>query len=145
MLIAFRYSQCIEVGKEKLKIKIYHWCILIITTQIRIYRVMWVLCLLVLDKSIQFSCSVISNSLRPHGMQHTRHPCSSPTPGACSNSHPSCWWCHVIISSSVIFFSSCLQSFPASGSYPISQFFASGGQSIGVSASASVFTMNVEG
>ena len=94
--------------------------------------------------SVQFSCSVVSNSLWPHGLQHARLPCSSPTPGACSNSCPSSQWCHTTISSSVIAFSSCLQSFPTSGSFPKSQFFASGGQSIGVSASASVHPMNIQ-
>ena len=83
----------------------------------------------------QFSCSVVSDSLRPHGLQHARLPCPSPTPGACSNSCPLRQWCHPIISSSVIPFS-CLPSFPASGSFPMSLFFASGGQSIGVSALA---------
>ena len=92
--------------------------------------------------SVQFS-SVVSDSLRPHGLQHTRPPCPSPTPGAYSNSCLLCWWCHPTISSSVIPFSSCLQPFPASGSFPMSQFFASGGQSIGASAS-SVFPMNIQ-
>ena len=87
-------------------------------------------------------CSVISNSLRPHGLQHARTPCPSPTSRAYSNSCPSSWWCHPIISSSVIPFSSCLQSFPTSGSFPMSQFFTSSGQSIWVSASASVLPMN---
>ena len=91
----------------------------------------------------QFSRSV--DSLRPHGLQHTRLPCSSPTPKACSNSCPSTWWCHPTISSSVIPFSSCLQSFPASGSFPVSQLFISGGQSTGASASASVLPMNIQG
>ena len=77
----------------------------------------------------------MSDSLWPHGLQHTRLPCPSPSPGACSNSCPFSWWCHPTISSSVVPFSSCLQSFPASGSFPMSWFFASGGQSIGVSAS----------
>ena len=80
----------------------------------------------------QFSCLVVSNSLWPCGMQHTRLPCPSPTPGACSNSRPSSRWCHPAISSSVIPFSSRLQSFPASGSFPMSQLFASGGQRIGL-------------
>jgi len=84
----------------------------------------------------QFSHSVASDSLRPHGLQHARLPCPSPTPRACSNSCPSSRWCHPTVSSSVIPFSSCLQSFPASGSFPSSLFFASGGQRIGVSASA---------
>ena len=91
-----------------------------------------------------FSHSVMSDSLRPHGLQHTRLPCPSPTPRACSNSCASSWWCHPTISSSVIPFFSCLQSFPASGSFPLSQFFASGGQSIGVSASASVIPMHIQ-
>ena len=84
----------------------------------------------------------MSNSLWPHGLQHARLPCPSPTPGAYSNSCPSRQWCHPIISSSVVPFSACPQSFPASGSFPMSQFFASGGQSIGVSASTSVLPMN---
>ena len=79
-----------------------------------------------------------------HGMQHARLPCPSPTPGACSNSHPSSWWCHPTISSSVISFSSCLQSFPASRSLLMSKFFTSGGQSIGVSASTSFPPMNTQ-
>jgi len=94
--------------------------------------------------NVQFSCSVMSNSLWPHGLQHTRPPCPSPTPGVYSNSCPSRWWCHPTISSSVIPFSSCPQSFPASGSFPMSQFFASVSQSIGVSASASVLSMNIQ-
>ena len=94
--------------------------------------------------SVQFSHSVVSNSLWPHGLQHTRLPCPSPTPGAYSNSCPLSWWCYPTISSSVVPFSSCLQSFPASGSFPMSQFFASGGISIGVSASASVLPMNIQ-
>ena len=92
----------------------------------------------------QFSCSVMSDSLRPHGLQHTRPPCPSPTPRAYSNSCPSCWWCHPTISSSILPFSSCLQSFPASGSFSMSHFFTSGGQSIGVSASASVLPVNIQ-
>ena len=87
--------------------------------------------------SVQFSRSVVSDSLWPHGMQHARPPCPSPTPGACSNSCPSSRWCHSTISSSVVSFSSCLQSFAASGSQ-VSQFFSAGGQSIGASVSASV-------
>ena len=90
----------------------------------------------------QFSHSVVSDSLRPHRLQHARLPCPSPTPRACLNSCPLSRWCHPTISSSVIPFSSRLQSFPASGSLPMSQFFASSGQSIGVSASASVLPMN---
>ena len=86
----------------------------------------------------------MSDSLWPHGLQHTRLPCPSPTPGAYSNSCPSRQWCHPTISSSVDLFSSCLQSFPASGSFQMSQFFTSGGQSIGVSASALVLSMNIQ-
>ena len=93
---------------------------------------------------VQFSRSVASNSLRPHGLQHTRLPCPLPTPGACSNSCPSSQWCHPTISSSVSPFSFCLQSFPALGSFPMNQFFASDGQSIRVSASASVLPMNIQ-
>ena len=94
--------------------------------------------------SVQFSHSVMSDSLKPHGLQHTRLPCPSPTAGACSNSCPLSRWCHPTISSSVVPFTSCLQSFLASGSFPVSQFFTSGGQSIGVSASASVLPMNIQ-
>ena len=94
--------------------------------------------------SVQFSHSVISDSLRPHGLQHARPPCLSPTPGIYPNSCPLSQWCHLTISSSVIPFSSHLQSFPASGSFPRSQFFPSGGQSIGVSASTSVLPMNTQ-
>ena len=86
----------------------------------------------------------MSNSLWPHGLQHTRLPCPSPPPRACSNSCPSSWWCHPTISSSVASFFSCLQSFPASGSFPVSQFFTSGGPSIGASALASVLPMNIQ-
>ena len=86
----------------------------------------------------------MSDPLWPHGLQHARFPCPSPAPGACSNSCASSWWCHPTISSSVVPFSSCLQSFPASGSFQISQLFTSGGQSIGVSALASVLPMNIQ-
>ena len=99
---------------------------------------------LTLAESVQFSDSVMSDSLWPHGLQHPRLHCPSPTPGACSNSCPLCWGCHPTISSSVVTFASCPQSFPASGSFPMSQFFASGDQIIGVSASTSVFSMNIQ-
>ena len=92
----------------------------------------------------QFSRSVVSDSLRPHGLQHSRPPCPSPTPGVYSNLCLLSRWCHPAISSSVVPFSSHLQSFPASGSFQMSQFFTSGGQSIGVSASASVLPMNIQ-
>ena len=91
-----------------------------------------------------FCCWVMSDSLQPRGLQHTRLPCPSLFPGACSNSCPSSQWCHPTISSSIIPFSSCLQSFPASGSFQMSQLFTSGGQSIGTSASASVLPMNIQ-
>ena len=96
------------------------------------------------NSSVQFSCSVVSDSLRFHGLQHARPPCPSPSPGVHSNSCPSSQWSYSTISSSVIPFSFCLQFFPASGSFWMSQFFASGGQSIGVSASASVLPMNIQ-
>ena len=102
------------------------------------------MCLLLFTYSVQFSDSVMSNSLWPHELQHARLPSQSPTPGAYPNSCPLSRWCHPTIWSSVVPFSSCLQSFPASGSFQMSQIFASGGQSIGVSASTSVFTMNTQ-
>ena len=98
----------------------------------------------VLYCSVQFSHSVVSNSLWPHGLQHTQLPCPSPTPRARSNSCPSSQWCHPTISSSVSLFSSHLQSFPASRSFPRSQFLASGAQNIGTSASASVLPMTTQ-
>ena len=91
-----------------------------------------------------FSHSVASDSLRPHGLQHTRPPCPSPSPRVCSISCLPSRWCHPTTSSSVVPFSPCLQFFPASGSFPRSQFFASGGQHIGVSASASVLPVNIQ-
>ena len=94
--------------------------------------------------SLQFSHSVVSVFLQPRGLQHARFSCPSPTPRAYSNSCPLSWWCHPSISSSVIPFSSCLWSFPASGSFPESQFFASCGQSIGVSTSVWVLPMNTQ-
>ena len=97
-----------------------------------------------LNSPVQFSHSVMSNSLRPHELQHARPPCSSPTPRVHPNSCPLSRWCHPAISSSVITFSSCPQFLPASGSFPMSQLFVSGGQSIGVSASASVLPMNTQ-
>ena len=100
--------------------------------------------MLFLCHSVQFNCSVVSDSLWPHGLQYARVPCSSPSPGSYSNSCPSSRWCHPTISFSVVPFSSSLQSFPASGSFPRSQLFTSGGQSIWVSASASVLSMNIQ-
>ena len=114
---------------------IYHKCI--VSYIYRVFILSQASC------SVQFSCSVMSDSLQPHGLQHAKLPCLSPTPRACSNSCPLSWWCHPTISYSVIPFS-CLQSCPASGSFPVTQFFKSGGQSIGVSASASVLPMNIQ-
>ena len=94
--------------------------------------------------TLQLSHSVVLGSLWPHGLQHARLPCPSPTPGAYSNSCPSSWWCHLTISSSVIPFTSCLLSFLASRSFQMSQFFASASQTIGVSASALVLPMNIQ-
>ena len=96
-----------------------------------------------LSSIFQFSHSIVSNSMQTHGLQDARPPCLSPTPGAYSNSCPLSWWCHPTILSSVIPFSSHLQSFPASGSFPMNRLFSSGGQSVG--ASASVLSMNIQG
>ena len=94
--------------------------------------------------SVQFICSVVSNSLWPHVLQHARPPCPSPTPRVFANSFPLSQWCHPTVSSSVLPFSSCSQSFPASGIFPMSQLFTSGGQTIGVSVSVSVLPVNVQ-
>ena len=94
---------------------------------------------------VQFSLSVMSDSLWPSGLEHSRLPCPSPTPGVCSNSCPLSWWCHPTISSSVVPLCPCLQSFPASGSFLRSQFFTSGDWSIGASALAPVLPMNIQG
>jgi len=98
----------------------------------------------ILESSVQFNRSIVSDSLRPHALQYAKLPCSSPTPRACSNSCPSSWWGYPTISFSVVPFSSCLQSFPASGSFQMSQLFTSDGQSIGISSSASVLPMNIQ-
>ena len=95
--------------------------------------------------SVQFSRSVVSDSLQPHELQHARPPCPTPTPRVHPNPCPLSRWCHPTISSSVIPFSSCLQSIPASGCFSMNQFFSSGGHSIGVSALASVFPMTIQG
>ena len=101
-------------------------------------------CFCIKFSSVQFSRSVVSNSLLPHEQQHTRPPCPSPTPRAYPNSCPSSRWCHLAISSFVVRFSSCPKSFPASRSFQMSRLFASGGQSIGVSASTLVLPMNTQ-
>ena len=108
------------------------------------YTVLIVVCLLIFS-SVQFSPSVVSDSLRPHESQHSRTPCPSTTPGVYPNSCASSWWCHPAISSSIVPFSSCPQSLPASGSFPMSQLFTWGGQSIGVSALASVLPKKSQG
>ena len=102
------------------------------------------LCSILSISSVQFNHSVVSDSLRPHEPQHSRHPCPSPIPRVYLNSCPLSRWCHPAISSSVIPFSSCPQSFPASGSFQMSQPFTSGGQSMGVSASTSVLPKNTQ-
>ena len=99
---------------------------------------------MILEYSVQFSHSILSNSLQPHESQHSRPPCPSPTPGVYSNSCPASWWCHPAFSSSVVPFSSWSQSLPASGSFPTSQLISWDGQSIGVSASTSVLPMNTQ-
>ena len=107
----------------------------------------WIECphkILYTNVSVHFSHTLVSDSLQPHGLQHDGPPRPSPTPRDNSNSCTSSWWCHPTISSTVITFCSCLQSFPASGSFPVSHFFTSGGQNIGVSASASVLPMNIQ-
>ena len=104
---------------------------------LRLYSIHWF-------SSVQFSHSVVSDSLLPHESQHARPPCPSPTPGVHSNLCPSSWWCHPAISYSVVPFSSCPQSLPASGSFPMSQLFARGGQSTGVSALASFLPKNTQ-
>ena len=111
----------------------FNWCLL---TYIQVSREA--------GSSVQFSRSVVSDSLRPHEPQNASPLCPSPTPGVHPNLCPSSWWCHPTVSSSVVPFSSCPQSFPALGSFQMSQLFASGGQSIGVSASTSVLPMNTE-
>ena len=113
------------------------------TTMWNNYKYTYIPSLLYLP-SVQFSFSVVSDSLQPHESQHARPPCPSPAPGVYPNSCPLTQWCHPTISSSVIPFSSCPQSLPASGSFPISQLFAWGGQSLGVSTSASVLPMNTQ-
>ena len=116
----------------------------VFTSAIYIHICMHVVRAYVQISSVQFRCSVVSDSLRAHGLKHARPPCPSPTPKVYSNSCPFSQWCHPTISSSAVPFSSCLQSFPAPESFPMSQFFTSGGQSIRVSASTSVLPMNTQ-
>ena len=114
-------------------------------TEARILNLIYLHLWISLFSSVQFSCSVVSDSLRPHESQHARPPCPSPSPRVHSDSRPSSQWCHPAISSSVVPFSSCPQSLPASESFPMSQLFAWGGQSTGVSASASFFPKKSQG
>ena len=107
-------------------------------------KTVWVSLVQNLTWTSQFSYSVMSDSLQPHGLQPVWLPCPSPTPGACSNPCPSSWWCHPTISSPVVPFSSCLQSFPAPRSFPMSQLFTSGNQSTRAWVSASVLPMNIQ-
>ena len=120
---------------------------LLVITSVKIFSIYVLFLYFGLNKqhTVQFSRSVMSDSLRPHELQHARPSCPSPTPGVYSNSCPSSQLCHPTISTSVVPFFSCLQSFPASGSFQMSQLFASGGQSIGVSVSISVIPMNTQG
>ena len=108
-------------------------------------KIIYFPCFLIQTTHVQFSSSVMSNSFRPHGLQHARPTCPSPNPRVYSNSCPLSWWCLQTIPFSVVPFSSCLQSFPASGSFQMSHLFESDGQSIGVSALTSVLPMNTQG
>ena len=124
-----------EIPKKERYMCTYDWFILLYNVETNN---------IIKQLSVQFSCSVMSDSLRLHELQHARPPCPSPTARVYSNSCPSSQWCHPAISSSVVPFSSCPQSLPASGSFPISQLFPWGGQSIRVSASTSVLPMNTQ-
>ena len=136
-------DNCSQKGKIKqlLKIKGYSTSVSIKKMLVKTTNSKFAL---VTFSSVQFSHSVVSGSLQPHELQHARPPCPSPTPRVYPNSCPSSWWCHPAISSSVVPFSSCPQSLPASETFPVSQLFASGGQSIGVLASTSVLPMNTQ-
>ena len=128
---------CIPRYPDSLK-----WILSVLLPTHKLLNILRKLCVCV-TRSDQFSRSVVSDSLQPHVLRHTRPPCLSPTPRVYSNSRPLSRWCHPTISSSLVPFY-CLQSFPASGSFQMSQFFASGGQRIGVSASASVLPVNIQ-
>ena len=123
-------------GQHRKNLTVWGTCILKV-------RIWWIV--LLVKSLLLFGRLVVSDFLWPHGLPHTNFPCPSPPPGACSDSCPLSQWCHPTISSSVTPFTSCLQSFPASGSFPVSGLFTSGGQSIGASASASVLPMNIQG
>ena len=136
--------QAINICLIKFFGKLIFTCSSLLKMPTKLYHILLYVVYFLKKDSIQFSHSVMSDSLRPHELQHARPPCPSPTPGAHSNSCPLSPWCHPAISSSVVPFSSCPQSLPASESFPTSQLFAWGGQSIGVSASASVLQMNTQ-
>ena len=130
---------------NSLKKWVANWEAIVFTRQQKVKSIFsGILCIPLHTQLLFCCCSVMSNSLRPHGLQHARLPCPSPSPRACSNSCPLSQWCHSTTASSVVPCSSCLQSFPASGSFSRSQFFASGGWRIRVSASASVLPMNIQ-
>ena len=135
----------LQWGKWKIQCGNQNFDPFLSSTSVIVLHGQWMLANIIkFTKSAQFSHSVVSDSLQPHEPQHTRSPCPSPTPGVYPNSCPSSWWCHPAISSSVIPFSSCPQSFPTSGSFQVGQLFASGGQRIGVSGSTSVLPMNTQ-
>ena len=134
-----------------MRVILFHWSVVLAQWPTRnnkcsqlVFLLQWMVFTTLTPTSVQFSCSVMSDSLWPCEPQHTRPPCPSPTPGVHPNPCPLSRWCHPTISSSVIPFSSCRQSFPVSGSFPVSQLFTSGGQSIGLSASTSVLPMNTQ-
>ena len=132
-------------GQALLRLLTWNYCLLLhFSYLIQIYHPVTPSALYCHHIFCQFRCSVMSDSLGPHGWQHTGPSCPSPTPGACSNLCPSSQWCRLTIPSSVVPFSSRLQSFPASGSFPMSQFFPSRGQNTGVSASTWVLPMNIQ-
>ena len=136
---------CVFDSKMSLLWAAYNWITFFIhSANFCFYLENWSICICLYYGYIQFSRSAVSDSLQPHESQHTRPPCPSPTPRVHSNSCPSSWWCHPAISSSVVPFSSCPQSLPASGFLPMSQLFAWGGLGIEVSASASVLPMNTQ-
>ena len=142
-LVMNREAWCAAIhGVAKSRTRLSDWTELKKYFENKLDRTLIVVCVYLSIKSVLFSHSVMPYSLQSHGLPHTRLPCLSPSTGACLNSCPLSRWCHPTISSSAAPFSSCLQSFPASGSFPMSQFFTLGGQSIG--ASASILPRNIQ-